>query len=57
MELETGKFIQVDKDAELIVKRDSEKTPVIVYADELLSGDDILFDNKDLLFTLDEINY
>lgn len=57
LELETGKFIQVDKDAELIVKRDSEKTPVIVYADELLSGDDILFDNKDLLFTLDEINY
>ena len=27
-----------------------------VYADQLREGDDILFDNRDLLWTLNEIN-
>lgn len=55
--LETGKIINIDKDAELIVKREGNEQPIKVYADELEENDDILFDNKDLLFTLNELNY
>ena len=29
--------------------------PIVVYADELQANDDIQFDNRDLLFTLNEI--
>lgn len=50
--LETGKIIKIDKDAELLIKRGSEEEPIIIYADELEEGDDILFDNKDILFTI-----
>lgn len=53
--LENGKVINIDKDAELIVKRDGEENPIRVYADELQENDDILFDNKDQLFTLNEL--
>ena len=53
--LEDGHVLKVDADAELIVKREGEENPVIVYADELLEGDDILFDNKDVLFTINEL--
>lgn len=52
--LENGKIIKIDKDAELLVKRVDEE-PVTVYADELKEGDNILFDNKDLLFTINEL--
>ncbi|MDR1090110.1 MAG: hypothetical protein LBL79_03465, partial [Prevotella sp.] len=52
--LENGKTIKVDKDAELIVRRESEPEPLIIYADELAEGDDILFDNRDALFTINE---
>lgn len=53
--LEDGKVLNIDKDAELIVKRQGEEKPIRVYADELQEDDDILFDNKDQLFTLNEL--
>ena len=55
VELENHKKYKIDKDAELIVKRDGIEEPIIVYADELKPDDDILFDNRDVLFTLNEI--
>lgn len=55
LELENGRTYNIDKDAQLIVKREGEEEPVVVYADELQEGDDIQFDNRDLLFTLEEI--
>lgn len=53
--LETGKSVRIDRDAELVVRREGCGGPVRVYADELQEGDDILFDNRDALFTLNEI--
>jgi DNA polymerase-3 subunit alpha len=53
--LENGKAIKIDRDAELLVKRNPAGDPVIVYADELKAGDDILFDNRDALFTINEL--
>ena len=55
MTLETGKVIKVDKDAQFMVKRDGNDEPMMIYADEIESGDDILFDNKDLIFTINEL--
>lgn len=52
LDLGDGK-IWLDKDAELMVRRGDKET--VVYADELEEGDDILFDNRDLLWTLKEI--
>lgn len=53
--LENGKTILVDKDAEFMVRRVGEDKPIRIYADELEEGDDIIFDNKDLLFTINEL--
>lgn len=55
VELEGNHKLLIDVDAQLIVKRDGEEEPIIVYADELQEDDDILFDNKDALFTINEI--
>ncbi len=55
VELEDHKIYQIDKDAQLVVKREGQEEPVVVYADELQEGDDIQIDNRDLLFTLNEI--
>lgn len=55
LELEGAHKLLIDVDAQLIIKREGEKKPIIVYADELQEGDDILFDNKDELFTINEI--
>ena len=55
VKLENGKTVKLDKDAQLIVKRDGEESPIAVYADELQADDDILFDNKDVLFTINEL--
>lgn len=55
LELEGGHNLKIDVDAQLIVKRATEEEPIIIYADELQEGDDILFDNKDELFTINEI--
>ena len=57
VELENHKKYKIDKDAELIVKRDGIEEPISVYADELKPDDDILFDNRDVLFTLNEIRF
>lgn len=54
--LENGQTLRIDKDAELLVKREGEEEPIRIYADELQPDDDIIFDNKDLLFTLNDIN-
>lgn len=53
--LENGTSIRIDKDAELLVKRNGNETPVRIFADELRPDDDIIFDNKDILFTINEI--
>ncbi len=55
VQVENGRKILLDADAELLVKRDGSEEPIRVYADELKEGDDILFDNKDELFTINEI--
>lgn len=55
LELENGRTYRMDKDARLVVKREGCEEPVEIYADELAEGDDILFDNRDELFTLNEI--
>lgn len=48
-----GKKLSIDKDAQLIVLRNGEK--ITVYGDELQEGDDIQFDNCDLLHVLPKI--
>ena len=52
---ENGKTIHVDQDAEFIVNRPGESSPIRLYADELQEDDDIIFDNKDILFTINEL--
>lgn len=53
IKLEGGKTIKVFQDAELRIKRgDKEMT---VYADELSPEDDIIIDNKDIVWTINEI--
>ena len=51
-ELENGKKFRLDKDAQLLIKRGEAE--IIVYADQLKDGDDLVFDHKDFLWT---INY
>lgn len=53
--LDNGKTIKVDYDAEFMVQRAGEEDSVRVYADELQEGDEIIFDNKDILFTINEL--
>lgn len=55
LQLEGDYTLKVDKDAELIVRREGVESPIVVYADELQENDDILFDNKDVLFTINEL--
>lgn len=55
LELENHKIYKIDKDAQLVVQRQNVEQPIVIYADELQKGDDIQFDNRDLLFTLNEI--
>lgn len=50
--LENGKVLKLDKDAQLLVRR--EEREIIVYADELKDGDDVVFDHRDLLWM---VNY
>lgn len=53
LELENGKKIRFDQDAEFLVERDGER--IKVYADELQAGDDIIWDRRDELFTLESL--
>lgn len=48
--LANGKEYVFDKDAKFRVMREGHS--MIVYADELKPGDDIIFDNRDLLWTI-----
>lgn len=52
LELENGKTVRFDRDARLLVVREGKE--MAVYADELKDGDDVVFDHKDFLWT---INY
>ena len=51
--LENGREYRFDKDAEFLVKRGDDI--IVVYADELQNDDDIIFDNRDIKYTLNEI--
>lgn len=51
--LRNGQTIRFDKDAEFLVERDGVRS--VVYADELEEDDDIIWDRKDELFTLDSL--
>ena len=42
--------LRLDRDAELAIVRDGNR--LTVYADQLRVSDDVLFDNRDLLFNL-----
>lgn len=53
--LANGKTYVFDKDAKLRVMREGHA--MTVYADELSLGDDIIFDNRDLVFTLNKKEY
>lgn len=53
--LANGKAYVFDKDAKLRVMREGHS--MTVYADELKLSDDIIFDNRDLVFTLNEAAY
>lgn len=53
LSLEDGKVLKFDKDAQFLIIREGEE--MIVYADELRPGDDIRFDRRDELFTLEHI--
>lgn len=53
--LDNDKIIKVDYDAEFMVKRMGTEEPIRIYADELQEGDEIIFDNKDILFTINEL--
>lgn len=55
VELEGNHTLKIDVDARLLVKREGEESPIVIYADELMENDDILFDNKDELFTINEL--
>lgn len=55
IELDNGLSIRTDKRSQLIVKREGQEEPVKICADELQDGDDILFDNRDEIFTINEL--
>ena len=50
LEFEDGITRRFDADAEFVVKRDGNE--IVLYADELQAGDDIIWDRKDELFTI-----
>lgn len=47
---DNGTTLHLDRDAELVVLRNGNR--LTVYADRLRAGDDVLFDNRDILFHL-----
>ncbi|WP_255491332.1 PHP domain-containing protein [Dysgonomonas sp. ZJ279] len=50
IQLENNKRLKLDIDAQLLILRDNIE--IEVYADELLADDEIIFDNKDLIFSI-----
>lgn len=55
IELENGRTIKFDRDAKFLVRREGEAEPIEVYADEIKTSDDIILDNRDNIFTINEI--
>lgn len=53
LELENGKIVRFDKDAEFMVERNGKK--IKVFADQLQASDDIIWDRRDELFTLNSL--
>lgn len=53
--LENGKMLKIDIDAQLLIRSKDNSEPKVIYADQLKDSDEILFDNKDELFTINEI--
>lgn len=49
-----GRTIQIDFDSQLLVKRNGAE--IVVFADELCAGDDVLLDRRDELFTIKELS-
>lgn len=47
---DNGVTLRLDRDAELAIVRDGNR--LTVYADQLREEDDVIFDNRDLLFNL-----
>lgn len=52
VELADGITVKIDQYAELMVERNGEDTPIKICAIDLMPDDNILFDNRDILFTL-----
>ncbi len=50
IELENGRVLALDRDSKLLVMRDEKEQTL--YADELKSGDKIIFDHRDLLWNV-----
>ena len=50
IKLENGNTYKFDCDARLLVVRDGKE--IEVYADELQPDDDMIFDNRDLVWTI-----
>ena len=48
--MENGRLLRVDVDAQLLVCRGNEN--IVIYADELRAGDDVVFDHRDLLWSV-----
>lgn len=55
IEFDDGKRLEVSPGSLLLVKREENEEPVTVSADELRPGDDIIFDNRDEIFTINEL--
>jgi DNA polymerase-3 subunit alpha len=51
--MENGKTLYLDKDSKVLIKGDNDE-PTEIYADELIDGDDIIIDNRDQLFILNQ---
>lgn len=47
--MENGKTLYLDKDSTILIQGENGE-PTQMYADELMEGDDIIFDNRDLIF-------
>ena len=54
IKLENGNIYKFDCDARLLVIRDGDE--IEVYADELQTYDDVFFDNRDLVWTINRLN-
>lgn len=53
--MEDGRVLDISEGSVLTVRREGHEEPVQVAGDQLRKGDDIIFDNRDEIFTLNEI--